>query len=278
MPGHSDLDEIKKRYKRLQEEEPEGGIVWMRLKVGPNVIRILPPKSSKVFYVETAYHQNIPDAQTGEAGNEPCRKVIGESCPLCDLGKELRKSKNQAEVDFADYFYPPRKAFYFNVLDKSDSKVKVLRAGVMIMKDIFKYFSSDEWGNLDHPIKGVDINIERVGTTRDDTEYAVVPKRESTPLASTEEEIQRIIDSQFDISVLAKFPSLEESEKAVSRLIGHEIPEVEKNKEKPKPKIELPLKREVAREEEPKKEVEKENAEAKVNLSVKEALARLRKT
>ena len=92
-----DLDALRAKHEELNNTKKGGGnsdflSKFLQLQEGTNTVRILPWKDDdKQFFAETKIHR-IKQAD-GNIKNVHCRKVHGESCPMCDLYFGLWKER-----------------------------------------------------------------------------------------------------------------------------------------------------------------------------------------
>ena len=130
-----------------------GGGNWMNLAEGDNRIKIVSE------FAEYGQHYN----------------TIMKRGIVC-IGKEKRcEMCNQGDR--------PRVQFLLWVIDRADSKLKILRIGYQIYKQL-RNFSTTKGYEFDI-VPDYDILIKRSGKGLD-TEYAIIPMRDSTPLTNKE--------------------------------------------------------------------------------------------
>ncbi len=121
-----DLNELRKIHEKLNENPRTKSNSndflknFYQLKDGKNAIRILPSTdedSDIGFYAHTKIHR-IPLAE-GKARNYHCREVHGETCPLCNLYRELWNEPygRDSDKDLARKI-KGRDRFYLNVVDR----------------------------------------------------------------------------------------------------------------------------------------------------------------
>jgi len=80
-----------------------------------------------------------------------------------------------------------------------------LAFGKMIHEALIKLRKNPDWGgDFCHPVKGFDVVIERSGTTKNDTEYEVTPKKTS-PLGD-----ETWLDGMHDLEKQATVLTMEE--------------------------------------------------------------------
>lgn len=86
--------------------------------------------------------------------------------------------------------------YIIHVIDRADGRLKLLDAGAGIFEELKKYAMNEEYGDL----REYDVTITRKGTGWMDTEYSVMPARNSTP--RTPEEIKLYEEKKVDLHEL----------------------------------------------------------------------------
>jgi hypothetical protein len=189
------------------EAEADGGTPFVKLQVGRNVVRFLPPKVG----VRTPFKVVWTHFLRVHGRDKPIplacpRRESSELCPICDKGFKLRETGN--EVDFKESKkWLPRKRVYANVIDRSDpSGIKVLGVGKQVHDQLISIrHDKEDGGNFTNPTEdGFDIVINRKGTGQMDTEYTVRVARDFTPLHDDAAQANEWIEAQFDLSPFGK--------------------------------------------------------------------------
>lgn len=214
--GSFDLDEAEKETKEL---ESSGGADFMSLKVGRNVIRVLPPPAGarSPFKVIHQHFINVPGA-TGPISFVCPRLTLKKACAVCTEADALRASGNPVDADRANDLFARRRVFT-NVIDRGapEKGPRVLAFGKTIHEQLLALRTDAEaGGDYTDVADGFDIIIERQGTGKNDTKYSVRPARGNTPLADTEEQIDDWYNSQRSLDQFARVPSAAE----LAKLIG----------------------------------------------------------
>ncbi len=133
---------------------------WMKIKVGKNVVRFLPPPlGSKALRMVWEHQLNLPN---GDFRNFACSRLMAEkACMICRKADQLKATGNPADFDRAKGLFP-RKRIYANVIDRSEPEIgpKILAFGVKIW-DQLKEIREDEdfGGDFTNPETGFDIVI-----------------------------------------------------------------------------------------------------------------------
>ncbi len=192
------------------------GAEFMKLKVGRNIVRILPPAPGKRTPFRVVY-QHFIELGPVKQSIICARLEAKKHCAVCEKVDEMRKSKNKVDQDMAGDWYARRRVFV-NVVDRSDPDkgVKVLAIGKSIHEQLTALRTDEEAGaNYVDPITGNDIVIERTGTGKNDTKYKVMLGKQKQ-LAATEATMQEWIDTQHDLDGYAKLKTIEEVRQLLS--------------------------------------------------------------
>ena len=145
------------KLNEIKEDELSTGQTgdYLKLKVGDNKVRIVSEFAKRV--------------QHFKAGD-----CVGQGCQAC------------LNVD-----NPPSSQYICWVIDRTDSKIKLAQFGMTIMKAL-KALSENPQYQFDI-VPGYDITINRVGTTKEDTKYQLLPDRVDTQLTASETvEVQKL--------------------------------------------------------------------------------------
>jgi hypothetical protein len=209
--GSFDLSELEKQNAKIENTGSSTGADFMKLAQGRNRVRFLPPApGQKSPFAVVSEHYVI--AKNGQGVSFACPRAEGMPCPACDEFFRLKKSSNPLDQDDAKK-YRVRTRVYANVIDRDKPDApriltfpKTVWSGLMrILRD------TEEGGDFTNPTdEGFDIIITREGTGKLDTSYAVNASRSASPLADTAEQINNILENQYDLSRYTSVPSLDE--------------------------------------------------------------------
>lgn len=200
-----------------EELDASGGAEFMKLKVGRNIIRVLPPPVGQRKPYRTV-HQHFIEIGPVSQSVICARLEAKKPCAVCQKVDELRKSQAKIDQDMASSLFARRRVFA-NVIDRAEPEKgpKVLAFGKTIHEQLVA-LRSDEISGADyvHPLKGYDVVIERTGTGKNDTKYKVTLARKESALGATEALMQEWIDTQRNLDTYAKLPGIEEVRKLLS--------------------------------------------------------------
>lgn len=202
--GSYDIDAAHSEFEDLNR----GGGNYMRLEVGRNVVRFLPPPMGRNSPFVTTFQHFISLPGVPEPIIFNCPRLMSrQPCPACAKGDKLKATGNPVDADAARDFWASRRVFA-NVVDRNDEDAgpKILGFGKMIHEALVTLRrDEDTGGDFTHPVDGFDIIIERSGSGKRDTRYAVRPARKTTELENYE-----WITTQPDLKHLAKVPTTDE--------------------------------------------------------------------
>lgn len=193
----------------------DGG--FMKLKLGLNVVRFLPPKLGvrSIFQVVWQHYLKVP----GEAVPVcfACSRMMAHrKCLACVEASDLFATGNSADIQMAKSINAKRRVFA-NVInrDSPESGPLVLSFGRQVHEQLIALRRNEEAGGpyADPTDRGFDIVIEREGSTQFDTKYKVYPSRKNSPLSTDLEEANFWIANQQDLARFARVLSEEEQRK-----------------------------------------------------------------
>jgi hypothetical protein len=205
-----------------QQEEEElaksGGTDFLKLVVGANVVRFLPPPIGRnsPFVMVHQHFVQLPGMSNPASFACP-RLMASRPCPVCQKIDQLRGTGNPADYDLAGEFLARLRVFA-NVIDRRNEEMgpRVLAFGKTIHQQLVKLRKDeDAGGDYTNPDTGFDINIERAGTGKNDTEYFVRPSRKTSKLASDPAVAGEWIEMQADLQKYAFVPSWDDIVKKI---------------------------------------------------------------
>ncbi|CAL2084860.1 hypothetical protein [Tenacibaculum sp. 190524A02b] len=146
---------------------PDKSKQFMKLEVGDNLIRVLSnPLLGYVFFDEEC---------------KPVRRPYANGDFTKEELTEFKAKKNEkGEFEGSKHFW------ILLVWDYRSNSPKILEVTqISILKPLFSYTQDEDWGDL----RKFNININKTGTTKNDTEYSVMPK----PHRELEDEIKEVM-------------------------------------------------------------------------------------
>ncbi len=214
--GEWSPEQIDKESKELATG---GGDYW-KTPTGNSIIRFLPPKIGwpSPFVIRHQHFVTMPGI------DKPvvfvCPKMHEQKqCLVCDKAKQMEASGNRRDLDAAKKL-GPRKGVLSNIIadpKNTEAAVMIWSFGVTVY-NFLKQIREDDanGGNFMSPTaKGFNLVINRVGTTKDDTKYTVMPERNNSALVNMD-----WIEQQTDLRRLVRLPTTEQQK----RLLNGEDP------------------------------------------------------
>lgn len=185
-----------------------GGFTYFKAKVGRNVVRFVPAMPGrKPVHTTHQHYVELPGRPKVVFNCPLAMKVEGVRCPVCEKRAKLLATGNSADRDTA-FGLAPRLRIYACVIDREHPElgVQVFGFGKTVMKGLKSLRDDPDVGDFFRPgPDGFDVIIERTGTTKNDTEYAVRPAVKNTPLGDLS-----VIEAAPDLASLARVPSEDE--------------------------------------------------------------------
>ena len=210
--GDFSIEEAEREM--MEMEKLSGNSDYMKLVVGRNIVRLLPPKDTSghsPFQIVMEHFLRLPGAQRPLVF--ACPTVTAKTkCPACEHAARLRASGNPADRELA-YDMSAKFRVYCNVINRKEPEKgpQILPIGKMIYEQLLTIRKDeDAGGNYSDPLNGFDIIIERKGTGKNDTEYAVHGSRKQSPLHPDSSQAEEWIATQADLARFARSRSYEE--------------------------------------------------------------------
>lgn len=214
-----DLNALRMKHEQLNNPQSGNNTDFLKkfyqIPEGTNAVRILPWKDDeKEFYAETKIHRVTgPD---GNVKNHHCRKIHGESCPMCDLYYALWKTGRKEDEDLARQI-KPRARYYMNILDRESGEVKILSIGVILFKKIIGAMLDEDFGDITDIEAGHDFKIVKEMDGQWPKYDQSAPRPKSSPLGS-KSEIAASMDTLHNIHELVKLEEYEDVKNAAAML------------------------------------------------------------
>lgn len=214
-----DLNALRMKHEQLNNPQSGNNTDFLKkfyqIPEGTNAVRILPWKDDeKEFYAETKIHRVTgPD---GNVKNHHCRKIHGESCPMCDLYYALWKTGRKEDEDLARQI-KPRARYYMNILDRESGEVKILSIGVILFKKIIGAMLDEDFGDITDIESGHDFKIVKEMDGQWPKYDQSAPRPKASPLGS-KSEIAASMDTLHNIHELVKLEEYEDVKNAAAML------------------------------------------------------------
>ena len=185
-------------------------------KAGSNRIRILPNwlgEPDGDFFRETGYHRKL-----GSDRDKSTVCLIKEGmdrCPVCELVKELYKTKTKDDAELAKSIRAQTRIL-FNIVDLSDLEkgVQVWITGVDVLEQIIGFCANSLYGDITDPETGRNVTVvftEGKNTKSGYNEYNIQPDPDRTPITDLS-----WLDQMIDLDGIVKPMSVENIEQLLS--------------------------------------------------------------
>jgi len=196
--GEYSVDQAEQEKQEISRGE------YMKLKVGKNVVRFLPPRigQKSPFAIVSQHYITLPGQQRATVFACP-RVSLNKLCPACVRADELSKTGSAADRNAASGLWPSKRVMA-NAIDRGDQDKgpQILTFGKTIHETLTAIRTDQvAGGDFTHPLDGFDVMIQREGTGKEDTKYRVIPARHSTPLHPDPATMQSWIDEAHDLSI-----------------------------------------------------------------------------
>lgn len=182
------------------------------MKFPPNrtvTIRVLPPWTDKGECAEQPYKRIEQHWGVGAKElrvNCPHGMSNGaDPCYVCEQIDLLKSTGDPGDAKIAGDIKASRR-YVYQVIDRADPlwheddpevaefpnwvgtpKIKIATVGWMIHKALTDFITNPRWTGFDDALQGNDVDVKRVGSKKEDTEYSLMPHRENTPIFANED-------------------------------------------------------------------------------------------
>jgi hypothetical protein len=209
-----DVDKLEQKLLQIQGKirptENDGFRFWKPREA--HVIRIVPHTPQ---FVELMYHYDVDPN-----GPIVCPATFNRKCPIDNLRIKLYKSGTDEDKVIAKKLKTVWRFFAPVVVRESNKPESELKPmwwtfSRTIYESIIRYCKNPEYGDISDPVSGTDLDIVLTKAQKkgEFSKTSISPKRRSSALASSEEEIKRITDSVPDMMKEIKELSFDELQK-----------------------------------------------------------------
>jgi hypothetical protein len=227
----SKIDLIKERLNKLQSknsgsafEKIDFTTIFWKPKLGKQVVRILPRKTNKDFpFAEVSFHQyNIFKKNVYSLEN------FGEKDPVVQLMRELYDENTEESKDLARKLRP-RTKFFAQVLVRGEEGMgaRLWEFNKTTYEKLLSIMADDDFGDVSDVTEGTDLTVEgyndviKIG--KRDVNYVAVnvtPKRSISPISEDAALVQKVLETQKEITEIYKKYSYDEIKKMLHDYIN----------------------------------------------------------
>jgi hypothetical protein len=201
------IDALRTKLNQFTRQSDRGDALWKPTE-GKTTIRIVPWKDNRENpFIEMYFHY---------LGNKTYLSPIthGNRDPIAEFADAL--SANGTKDDWAQSRpFRPKLRTYIPIIVRGEENlgVRFYSFGKTVYTDLLSIIADPDYGDITDIKTGTDIVVEYIPQEKSDTSFAktmVRAKRTPSPLAETEEQIQRFLTEQPDLKAIFKEPTYEE--------------------------------------------------------------------
>lgn len=198
------LDEQDKEVRAATSNE------FWKPEVGENPVRFLPKLKGWKSHAKIIYEHFIDDAADPDRSIRfvcPRNTTKGEQrCPVCEQADKLKRSRSPVDHDRAKEMYPQMRV-YTNIIDREAPEMgpRIYPFGKTVWNALKKIAKSKHGGgDYTNPgPNGFDVIIDREGTSKNDTRYAVRAARSDSELTVEVDQLERWLAGQWALDYYA---------------------------------------------------------------------------
>ena len=199
-----DLNKMKAKLAALKGNGGGGTSVFWKPQEGEQTIRILPTADGDPFKDYHFHYMNI----NGKNHSVMCpKRNFGESCPICDFASNLWNEGQNGTPGAADEAKKlfAKQRFFSPVIvrGEEDKGVRLWGYGKTAYKELLNLVLNPEYGDSTDVNEGTDLVItygKPAGAQFPQT--TITPRRKSSPLAASEDEIAGRLDEVPDFNTV----------------------------------------------------------------------------
>lgn len=192
------LDAIRGRLNKLQNTSKKADRLW-KPTPGKTQLRIVPYKFNRENpFIELYFHYNI--------NNKTYLSPIsfGRPDPIVEFADKLKRMGDKEDWKAAKAMEPKLRTFVPVLVRGEESEgVRFWGFGKTVYQEILGYIADPDYGDITDPTAGRDLTIEYISAEDAGTSYPTTTirvKPAQTPLASTEDQIQSLLQNQSEIT------------------------------------------------------------------------------
>lgn len=202
----SNTEKLKEREEIEKPKRMTTPTTFMKLDPGEYVVRLLPSAATEEPFAGMPYMRLWQHWNVGPNNDRVlCPEKMAEDrherdhCYICEQVSALYATGAKPDEKLANQIRA-KQSFIYQVIDRDDPvwtaadegvderpeligtpKIKLMRLPWSAHSQILDYYTDAEYGDLSHPLTGLDVIVKRSGTGID-TQYGIKTKRTSTPM------------------------------------------------------------------------------------------------
>ena len=214
-----DIEQIKKKLSQLQSTTSTKENFW-KPQPGKTQVRIVPYKFNKDNpFVELYFHYNLGNNRTYLSPVS-----FGRPDPVNEFSEKLKSSGNREEWIQGRRIEPKMRTFAPVVVRGQEKDgVKFWGFGKTVYQELLGFIADPDYGDISDPISGRDIVVERQTPAEAGNQYGkttIRVKPNQTTITDDSKMLEKIFDSQVDLTELYKEPTYDELKEALENYLN----------------------------------------------------------
>ena len=217
-----DLQKMREKYEKLKGggSNSDTELFW-KPQDGTQMIRIVSPQNGDPFR-DLFFHYGLGENQRTSA---LCpKRNYGEKCPVCDFANGLWEEGDSDSQSMAkDYFAKMRVFAPVVVRGEEDKGVRLWGFSKTAYESLLNIVLDPEYGDITDVENGTDLRIDygkKAGQSFPTTD--IRPARRTSPLAETDEQITKILETVPDFESAFERKTTDEVKTLLEQALGNE--------------------------------------------------------
>lgn len=215
-----DINALKRKLNELNKQGKGANDTLWRPQKGSTTIRIVPWKEKPEWpFIELSFYYDFGKKTILSPA------TFGRPDPIQEFGQAIidelfKNNPNPTKEEMRETYsrakpYRPQLRTFVPVIVRGEEEkgVRYWSFGSTVFTDIATIMKDEDYGDITDPMNGTDIVVEYIPKEESDTNFAktkIYAKRNSSPLAGTEEKRNQFLRDQPDILEVFTEPSYEE--------------------------------------------------------------------
>jgi len=214
-----DISQIKNRLTQLQNQTSTKENFW-KPEPGKTQIRIVPYKHNKDNpFIELFFHYNLGNNKTYMSPVS-----FGRPDPVQEFADKLKSTGNRDEWIQGKRLEPKMRTFAPVIVRGKESEgVKFWGFGKTVYQELLGVIADPDYGDITDPTNGRDIMVERQTPAEAGNQYGkttIRVKPNQIPITESKEVLQKIFDTQVNLTELYNEPSYDDLKEALSNYLN----------------------------------------------------------
>jgi hypothetical protein len=215
------LAKVKNRLKGLQENTKRASGTWKPK--GEHVIRLVPYKFADYPFIELYFHYDLSKEHllSPLSFNNPD--------PIAEYAEKI-KAEGTRESYLLSLKLSPTMRTYVPVIIRGEESqgVRFWGIGKRTYEEILQIMDDPDYGNILDPHTGTDLKVTFLSAAEAGNKYGTIsvqPKRNTSPLANSEELIEKFLNEQKNINEVYKEKTYDELKDALLKWLESDTKE-----------------------------------------------------